>query len=224
MNLHLSLLDWIALSVLGGCWWGFPWYASWRGRWRPGLLELMNAHRREWMRQVVSREMRMVDTSILASLGNSATFFSSTTILILGGLLAMLTTSEEILAAIGKLPLAVRTTSQVWEIKVLLLVMIFTYAFFTFTWSLRQFTFVAILVGATGARGSDGTQDDLAKRAGRILEHAGESFSKGLRAYYFSLAALTWFVHPGLLIAASFGVVAVLAWLEFHSDTSRSLR
>lgn len=225
MNLQLTPLDWIALACFGACWWGFPFYATWRSRSRTSLLELMNAYRRQWMRQVLSREMRIVDTSILASLGNSATFFSSTTILILGGLLAMLSTSEEILSAIGKLPLAVRTSAQVWEIKVVLMLAIFTYAFFVFTWSLRQFNFVAILVGAASARGGDvQEQAQHAARAGRILEHAGESFSKGLRAYYFSLAALTWFVHPALFTGASFGVVAVLAWLEFYSDTARSLR
>lgn len=225
MNLQLTLLDWIALACFGTCWWGFPVYARWRSRSRSSLLDLMNAYRRQWMRQVMTREMRIVDTSILASLGNSATFFSSTTILILGGLLAMLSTSEEVLSAIGKLPLAVRTTAQVWELKIVLMLVIFTYAFFVFTWSLRQFNFVAILVGAAGARSSDAdAHAQLAARAGRILEHAGESFSKGLRAYYFALAALCWFVHPAMFAAASFAVVGMLAWLEFYSDTAQSLR
>ncbi|MBK8064967.1 MAG: DUF599 domain-containing protein [Betaproteobacteria bacterium] len=225
MNLQLSTLDWIALACFAACWWGFPAYAGWRTRSRASLLDMMNAYRRQWMRQVIAREMRIVDTSILASLGNSATFFSSTTILILGGLLAMLSTSEEILSAIGKLPLAVRTSAQVWEMKIVLMLAIFTYAFFVFTWSLRQFNFVAILVGAATSKGGDPqAQEQLAARAGRILEHAGESFSKGLRAYYFSLAALTWFVHPALFTGACFGVVAVLAWLEFYSDTARALR
>jgi len=234
VNLNLTPIDWTAVAFFAACWWGFPLYVGWRTRSRPGLLYLMNAYRRLWMRQVISREMRMVDTSILASLGNSATFFSSTTILIIGGLLAMLTTSEEILSAIGKLPGAVRTTAQVWEIKVVLMLVIFTYAFFVFTWSLRQFNFVSIMVGAADQPGTSTAADSaghggdtpeaLAARAGLVLEHAGESFASGLRAYYFSLAALTWFVHPALFVASTFLVVAVLAWIEFYSDTARELR
>ncbi|MFM9968907.1 MAG: DUF599 domain-containing protein [Burkholderiales bacterium] len=220
-----SSTDIAALGLFAICWWGFPWYAASHARSRPSLGPLINNYRREWMVEVLSRDMRMVDTSILASLGNSATFFSSTTILILGGLLAMLSTSEEILAAIGKLPLAVRTTAQIWEMKVMLMLAIFTYAFFKFTWSLRQFNFVSMLVGAAPAKDGDlNTQQTFAKRAGSVLEHAGEAFSEGLRAYYFSLAALTWFVHPLLFMLATAWVVGILYYLEFKSDAVETLR
>lgn len=222
---QLSAVDVAALAFFAFCWYGFPLYTAWRARSRPGLAALVNGYRREWMKQVMAREMRMVDTSILASLGNSATFFSSTTILIIGGLLAMLSTSEELLTAIGKLPLAVRTTAQIWEMKVLLMLAIFTYAFFKFTWSLRQFNFASMLVGAAAPIDADPqTHRDLATRAGNILEKAGDSFSEGLRAYYFSLAALTWFVHPTLFALATLWVIGILYYLEFSSGAVKALR
>ena len=61
-------------------------------------------------------------------------------------------------------------------------------------------------------------------RAGNILENAGESFSEGLRAYYFSLATLTWFVHPTLFALATLWVVGILYYLEFNSGAVRALR
>ena len=224
MNLQLTPTDWIALACFAAAWWGYPWYAQWHARSTPSLNALINVYRHQWMHQVLGREGRIVDSSILANLSNSATFFSSTTILILGGLLALIDNAAPMLAALGKIPYAQRMTAEIWEIKIILMLLIFTYAFFKFTWSLRQFNFVSILVGATPAReGETAQQDELATRAGRILEHAGDSFSEGLRAYYFALAALTWFVHPALFVLGTVWVVAILYYLEFRSDTVRAL-
>jgi uncharacterized membrane protein len=48
-------------------------------------------------------------------------------------------------------------------------------------------------------------------------------FNLGLRAYYFSLALLTWFVHPAVFMACSAWVVAVLYRREFHARTLKAL-
>lgn len=223
MNLQMTPADWIALACFAAAWWGYPWYSQWQARSHPSLNALMNSYRRQWMMQVLAREGRIVDSSILANLANSATFFSSTTILILGGLLALIDNSAPKLAALGKLPYAHRMTAEMWELKIILMLLIFTYGFFKFTWSLRQFNFVSILVGATPAKDGDDEHVALATRAGRILEHAGDSFSEGLRAYYFAIAALTWFVHPALFVLGTIWVVAILYYLEFRSDTVRAL-
>ena len=59
--------------------------------------------------------------------------------------------------------------------------------------------------------------------AGRLLSLAGDSFNNGLRAYYFALAALMWFVHAWLMVAATAAVVFILYWREFRSDTLSAL-
>ena len=41
-------------------------------------------------------------------------------------------------------------------------------------------------------------------------------FNNGLRAYYFGLAAVTWFLHPYAVFAATVWVVLVLYRREFH--------
>jgi uncharacterized membrane protein len=222
VRLLFSPLDIAALAVFAACWWGYPWYAGRRERRSPGLVLLTNRYRYEWMRQMLARDMRMVDTSLIATLTQSSTFFSSTTVFILGGLVALLGTSDTVQSALGRLPGAVRTSEQLWEVKLLLLVLIFIYAFFKFTWSLRQFNFVGILVGATPPAGAANCED-VARRAGQMLALAAEDFNQGLRAYYFALAALTWFVNPVAFIVASVGVVAILFMLEFRSNAVRLL-
>ena len=104
----------------------------------------------------------------------------------------------------------------------------FVFAFFRFTWSLRQYTFGAILVGATPEHKALGDDDkrrnEYADRAGRVLGLAAETFNDGLRAYYFAFALVAWFVSPFAFMAATALVVFVLYRREFHSEVLRMLR
>jgi uncharacterized membrane protein len=110
---------------------------------------------------------------------------------------------------------------MVFDIKVVLLTAIFVYAFFRFTWSLRLYTFGALLVAAAPdhqAWRDDSPARGFASRAGRMMGMAAETFNDGLRAYYMSFAALAWFVSPWALVAGTAAVVWILYRREFHSD------
>jgi uncharacterized membrane protein len=95
---------------------------------------------------------------------------------------------------------------------------IFVYAFFKFTWSLRQHNFCSVLVGAAPSRQTD--PDELAKfvtRSAHLASSASNTFNYGLRAYYFGMAALAWFLNSWVFMAATTFVVAILYVREFHS-------
>ena len=51
------------------------------------------------------------------------------------------------------------------------------------------------------------------------MVNAARHFNNGLRAYYFGLAALAWFIHPLLLMMATFWVIFVIYRREFRSST-----
>jgi uncharacterized membrane protein len=72
----------------------------------------------------------------------------------------------------------------------------------------------------------DGLHDrkKIADRAGALVGAAAETFNDGLRAYYFSFAAMAWFFSPFALIAATALVVLILYGREFRSDVLRVLR
>jgi uncharacterized membrane protein len=57
-----------------------------------------------------------------------------------------------------------------------------------------------------------------------VTGFANRNFNQGLRAYYFGVAALSWFLHPLLMIAVTLGVVYVLHQREFCSRTLEVLR
>jgi uncharacterized membrane protein len=64
----------------------------------------------------------------------------------------------------------------------------------------------------------------MAKRAGRLVGAAAETFNDGLRAYYFSFAAMSWFFSPLALVLATALVVLILYGREFRSDVLDVLR
>jgi len=125
------------------------------------------------------------------------------------------------------LPFAARTSVLVFDLKLVLLTAIFIYAFFRFTWSLRQYSFGALLVGALPPHDrivSDAEREAFADRAGRVMGLAAETFNDGLRAYYFSFAATAWFFSPWTFMAATLGVIWILYQREFRSEVLAALR
>jgi len=228
MDTALNLLrllpwtDWLALLVFFPAWTGYAAFANRRIGRQPSLLAAMNKVRRQWMLQATFREVRVVDGVVIQNLSSSPQFFASTTILIIGGLLAVLGTADKATEFARELPFAARTTAIVFDMKVLLLLGIFVYAFFRFTWSMRQYTFGALLVAAApeATRFLDEglSREAFADKAGRVVGMAAETFNDGLRAYYFSFAAIGWFFSPLLFAAATAGVVYILYQREFRSD------
>jgi uncharacterized membrane protein len=98
---------------------------------------------------------------------------------------------------------------------------VFVYAFFRFTWSLRQYSIGVLLVAAAPERdeyADEAARRGYAARAARVMALAAETFNDGLRAYYMSFAATAWFFSPWAMLAASAGVVWVLYRREFRSD------
>lgn len=222
----LPWTDWAAVFVLFLGWWGYASFARRRSSTRPSVLATTNRIRRQWMLQATYREVRVVDGVVIQNLSTSPSFFASTTILIIGGLLAVLGTTEKASELVREIPFAARTSVLVFDLKVVLLLVIFTHAFFRFTWSMRQYTFGALLIasapeaqqfGADGEAG-EGRRQAFADKAGRVVAMAAETFNDGLRAYYFAFAAVAWFISPLVLVLVTVVVIYVLYQREFHSE------
>ena len=218
----LPASDWLAMALLFVSWAGYAHFARRRAESRPSILAATNRVRRLWMLQTTYREVRVVDGVVIQNLSSSPSFFASTTILIIGGLLAMLGTSESASTLVRDIPFAARTSNLVFDMKLLLMLAIFVYSFFRFTWSMRQYTFGALLIAAAPEAQrfeEEGlSREEFADRAGRIVGLAAETFNDGLRAYYFSFAAIGWFFSPLVFMVATLCVVYILYQREFRSD------
>jgi uncharacterized membrane protein len=104
----LPLIDWLAVLFFFCAWIGYSQFAKRRADVQPSVLASTNHWRRQWMLQATVRENRIVDAAVLQTLSSSPSFFASTTILIIGGLLAMLGTTDKASELVRELPFAPR--------------------------------------------------------------------------------------------------------------------
>ncbi len=211
----LPLLDWAALGLYFLTWVAYAHFSKHHAEGQGSLLAITNRVRRQWMLQLTYREMRVLDGAVSQALLSSPSFFASTTILIIGGLLAALGASEQTSAMVLELPFTVKTS--------------FVYAFFRFTWSMRQYTFGALLVASAPEAGQFEQQgpearEQFADRAGAVVGMAAEAFNDGLRGYYLAFPVVAWFFSPWALMLATAGVVYVLYQREFRSEVLEKLR
>ena len=215
----LTILDGAALALLVACWGGFNAvvFRPRSGKWA-SLSRIMVRYRHGWMTEMARRELRMIDTMIQGSVLQGCTFFASTAILLVGGLLALLGATDRALGVVRDLPFAVETTRTLWQIKVLGLATVLIYAFFKFAWAHRLYTYCIVVMGATPMKETPETER-FARRAARLLDLGAFHFDGGIRAYYFTLAATAWFLHPILFMLSIVWVTAVLVRREFRSRT-----
>ena len=226
-----DLANIISLAWLAFCWVGYTWLAKRRAKTTDCIASTLHKQRRQWMLRMLSREQHIADTALLASLERNVTFFASTTILILAGLLTLFTATDFLMSVLTEFSFAAPTTPLEIELKLILLLAIFIYAFFTFTWSMRQYGFCSVLMGAAPKFVNEADCDPESNSAqhryicslAKVIDQAGHSYNYGLRSYYFAMATLAWFISPWLFMLATALVVGVLYHREFHSPTLKAM-
>ena len=214
---HLLAVIWFIV-----CWVGYTYYAHWRARDTACLASVLHLYREDWMRRLLVRDNRIADANVIGNLERNASFFASSTLIILAGVLTALGASERAVMLLADLPFAQPVSRGLSEIKLLGLAVVFVYAFFTFSWCMRQYNFAAVLVASAPMAGernvSDQERRSFAARAARVMSMAANQFNFGLRAYYFGMATLAWFIHPWFFMGVTAGVVVILYRREFRSD------
>ena len=215
----LPILDIAALLWFILCWSGYLAYTNQGKAHRPSLLNAMNQWREEWAFAISRRSNRIVDSQVINGLVRKETFFASTTILILASSIALMGAGDKVNQLAAEIPFAQHTPLALWELKVAVLALVFVYAFFKFSWSIRQHSYSAILLGSIPEPESCTPAEarDHALRLARLSSLGARHFNDGIRAYYFALAELSWFINPLLFVTATTWVVVVLYRREFHS-------
>jgi uncharacterized membrane protein len=218
-------VDMIAMAWYIFCWFGYAYYADNHYGKKINLVKIMDDMRTRWMHQMIKRDARMSDATLIGNIARSISFFASTTVLILIGIVTVMGSNQkEGMQVVSSLPFVMGSTAFMWELKLALLALIFTYAFFKLTWSLRQYNYVSIVVGAAPLCNEHKSHHyEYARRAGKLIGNAGRHFNFGLRAYYFGLAVISWFLNGYVFI----GVTTLIVWVayrrEFRSHTVNNL-
>lgn len=201
-------------------WVGYSYFAKKMAKRVPCLASVLDLHRVSWMERMMLRENRIGDAALLANLERNVNFMASTTVIIVAAILTALSSSSN-------WHLLERVGTEFNQYKLGLILFIMVYAFFCFTWSLRQYGFGSVLVGASPMPDQEEfnarQRKEYAYSTGKILDQAGHAFNYGLRAYYFAMASLAWFLHPLLFIVSTSIVVTVLYRREFTSKALKLL-
>ncbi len=214
---HLLAVLWFVI-----CWVGYTRYAQVKGRTTPCLASVLHLYREDWMRRMLLRDNRIADANVIGNLERNASFFASSTLIILAGILTVLGASDRAVSLLADLPFVQAASRGLSEVKLLSLGVVFVYAFFTFSWCMRQYNFAAVLVGSAPMIGerhvTEQERKAFAERTARVISMAAHQFNQCLRAYYFGMATLAWFINPWFFMLVTAGVVLVLYHREFHSD------
>jgi uncharacterized membrane protein len=223
--LGFTNLDYVALAFFLIAWLGYHAALELTPAGRKSLNKVMNQYRYRWMEQMVVRENRIVDTTIMASLQNGTAFFASTSLIAIGGVLTLFKSTDDVISLFSQVPAEFQTTRLAWELKVAGLAVIFVYAFFKFAWAYRLFNYVAILVGSVPVLRDDNHEQARAdaRRAAGMNVVAGQHFNRGQRAFFFALAYLGWFVSAHAFIVATAAVLYVMWQRQFASDARSAL-
>lgn len=221
----IPILDIVALLWFFGAWVGYVAYTKRCNlKNRRGLLAAMNRVREQWAETLLGRENRIVDSQVINGLIRKETFFASTTMLILASCVALLGAGDKINDLTTAIPFTRPTSLALWELKIGVLAFTFVYAFFKFTWAIRQHSYCSLLLASLPQPSQvDDEARGAAQRLAALSALAARHFNDGIRAYYFAVAELSWLFHPALLIIASVWVVLVLYRREFHSKSLKIL-
>lgn len=179
---------------------------------RPSLSALMTLQRVRWVSNAVHRDTPL-DAILASNLMGSVSFFASTTVLLILALFAVFGRVPSLLEALT----AIRPDITIASIQqhLIALLAMFIMAFLSFTLALRQFNHFCIMLGAADHTEKSNEEEITAIAALNAL--GARNFNQGIRAYYFSVPMLAWFLSPWIAIGATIFIITILIYREYFS-------
>ncbi|HSI42612.1 MAG TPA: DUF599 family protein [Xanthobacteraceae bacterium] len=219
--LGFSTLDYVGLLAFVSSWIAYHYLME--GGWshKRTLNRRMDEYRLIWMQRMIRRDNRIVDSQIIAALSNGTAFFASTSLLGIGASLAILQSTETVMAIFDDLPLSAAPNKASWELKTFGLAVMFAYAFFKFSWAYRLFNYTIILLGSAppSAECDTPAAQAHAARTARMATLSGRHFNRGQRAFFFAIGYLGWYVNAWVLMIATLAIFLVMVNRQFGTDS-----
>lgn len=181
---------------------------------RPSLSALMNEQRINWVTQA-SRRDTPLDGILSGNIMSSVSFFASTTALLILALFTVIGQLPQFAPALSSITFGVLYSEADLQVHNAAMLVLFVTAFLSFTLSLRQFNHFCILIGA-----SDHTRPaspEEIRVMARINAIAAQNFNAGIRAYYFAIPMVAWFVSAWASIVVTFLTIIILLHREYFS-------
>jgi uncharacterized membrane protein len=217
-----TVFDAMAVAFLVIAWLFCDWLIENPPASRPSVTLLMRDYRRDWMREMVTRDPRIFDSGLIDSLRVGATFFASACMIAIGGGLAVLGNPQNLVGIARELDVAAGPVI-VWQIKVTLVILFLTNALMKFIWAHRLFGYCAIVMASVPNDVHDPMAYSRAAQTAEINITGGRSYERALRSVYFGLGGLGWLLGPAALFVTTCATVFVILRREFASVSRRVL-
>ncbi len=230
--MDFSPLDIFSFFWFISCWFGYSMFARYQAKKTNSLSSVLYRYRKEWVLKLSKSGMSEVDSDLLGSLERQVSFMASTSLLILASLVTVLSAASEEFMSMSSISFVEQVPLEIVQLKLVLMIFIFVYGFFTFSWALRQYGFCFILFGSSFNtvrfyKGNESYQAQAIPRdfkaVAKVLDRAAHSYNYGIRAYYFAMAALAWFINDWFFMAACAVIILVLYRREFMSSSLQAM-
>ena len=224
MTASWSAIDLIAAIYFLVTWLGYAPFLRWIATRRKLVGAAMVNMRLAWMLAMLDRDMRVSDASLIGHVMSSVSFFASTTVIIIAGLIGILGNMEARAQSVANEATWWLTRSPL-EIKVALVLIVMIYAFQTFAWSIRQLAYSLVLIGAAPPKPVEPVvRSNYASNVAAVITQGAQAYDNGIRAYHFALGGVTCIAGPISLIDATTAVLVLLWTRQSKSRTALALQ
>jgi uncharacterized membrane protein len=224
-SLPLPWPDALALAVFTVLWLGYEPLVKRLARGRGALSRDMDVARSGWMRTMVGRvDTRLLDANLMGHTINSASFFASANLILIAAAAGALFGGSDTIRELASLDLTEPAPQWLFELRLGLVVLTLARGLLDFIWALRQMNYWLATLGALPEHLPAAEQARWAEALSELMNPALTSFSAGVRAYYFALAAAAWLLGPWPFLVASVAATVLLAWRSSRSKAALALR
>jgi len=183
----------------------------------------MTVIRTAWMRNMVGRENRFMDGQLLGQSLNSASFFTSSNLILIAAIGGALFGGERTYRTATSLAVIQTSSRLLFEAQLGLVLVCLARGLLDLIWAIRQLNYCMAAIGSVPVKVESTHHHLFGDIAARLLNPALSSFNAGVRAYYFALAAAAWLFGPKAFILATVGIVTLLVWRQRVSPTAKAV-
>ena len=205
----------LSLGLIGG----YHVYLKTRLRRDPSytIQSVNNDARAAWVENIMAeRNNAILAVQTLRNSTMAATFLASTAILLMMGTLNLMQNSNNTNSLLHSLQSGIAAGDDMEQIKLLILLATFFWAFFSFSLALRMYNHVGYLINASNDKHQF---HPTAHYISRLLNRSGNYYSLGMRAYYISVPLVFALFNPYYIVIASVALIMALYHIDRAPDT-----
>jgi uncharacterized membrane protein len=165
-----------------------------------------------WVKNIMSDPSKgIMGVQTLRNFIMGSSLMASTAALLIIGTLTLSGQEERIAQSWHVLSVNGSFSTELWIIKVMLMLIVFIVAFFAFAMSVRLTNHVVFMLNVPE---HDAHHNLSPLAVGRRMQRAGSLFAIGMRAFFFAVPLVFWLFGPYFLLASSVGLVVTLYRLD----------